>query len=150
MGKLIENSRYITLIGVVALLLSSLGAFGWGAVKAVKAILLIISSYGQAADIVIALVEVIDSLLVATILLIFAANMYELFIADVRLPDWITAHNLHELKTKLSSVIILVMAVKFLEHLVEWKDPYNTLLFGSAIAVVSAILIAFSYFGGQD
>jgi uncharacterized protein (TIGR00645 family) len=150
MGKLIESSRYLTIIGVLALLLSSLGAFGWGAVKAIKALVIIISSYGQNPDIVIALVEVVDSLLVATILLIFAANMYELFIADLNLPDWITAHNLHELKTKLSSVIVLVMAVKFLEHLVEWKDPYNTLLFGLAIAVVSAILIAFTYFGGRD
>jgi uncharacterized membrane protein YqhA len=150
MSKLIESSRYLTIIGVLALLLSSLAAFGWGALKAVRAIVLIISSYGQATDIVIALVEVVDSFLVATILLIFAANMYELFIADVHLPDWITAHNLHELKTKLSSVIILVMAVKFLEHLVEWKDPNGTLLFGIAIAVVSTILIAFSYFGGKD
>jgi uncharacterized membrane protein YqhA len=150
MGKLIENSKYLTLIGVAALLLSALGAFGWGAVRAIKALALIINSYGQSPDIVIALVEVVDSFLIATILLIFAANMYELFIADVHLPDWITAHNLHELKTKLSSVIVLVMAVKFLEHLVEWKDPYNTMLFGIAIAVVSAVLIAFTYFGGKD
>jgi len=98
----------------------------------------------------VALVEVVDGFLVATILFIFAASMYELFIAEINLPDWMLAHNLHELKTKLSSVLILVMAVKFVEHLVEWKDPHSTLLFGIAIAVVSAILIAFSYLGGKD
>ena len=73
--------------------------------------------------------------------------MYELFVGGLNLPDWMLAHNLHELKTKLSNVIILVMAVKFLEHLVEWKNPDESLYFAIAVSVVAATLIAFSYFG---
>jgi uncharacterized membrane protein YqhA len=53
-------------------------------------------------------------------------------------------HGLHDLKARLSSIVILVMAVAFLEHLVEWKDPQGTLLLGAAVALVSAVLIAFS------
>ncbi len=62
---------------------------------------------------------------------------------------WLIFHNLHDLKVKLSGVIILVMAVTFLEHLVEWKDAQATLFFGVAIAIVSASLIAFGYFGQE-
>jgi hypothetical protein len=42
------------------------------------------------------------------------------------------------------------MAVLFLEHLVEWQAPQDTLYYGIAFAVVSAVLIAFSYFGEKE
>ena len=75
---------------------------------------------------------------------------YELFINRLALPGWMLAHNLHELKSKLGGVIILVIVVKFLEHLVEWKDPYDSVLFAIAVPRVSAALIAVGYFGGKD
>jgi uncharacterized membrane protein YqhA len=60
------------------------------------------------------------------------------------------AHNLYELKAKLSSVVVLVMAIKFLEYLAEWKDAQNTLFYGISIAIVAGMLIAFGYFGKKD
>jgi len=60
------------------------------------------------------------------------------------------AHDLYELKTKLSSMIVLVMAVKFLQKLIETKDANELLLSGLATAAVSAVLIAFGYFGKKD
>lgn len=87
---------------------------------------------------------------IATALFIFAVGIYELFIEDPSLPEWFVIRNLHDLKAKLGSVIILVMAVTFLKHLVEWRDPHGTFYFGIAVAVVSASLIAFSHFGGKD
>ena len=58
--------------------------------------------------------------------------------------------NLHDLKAKLGSVTVLVLAVTFLEHLMAWKDPHDTLNFGIAISLISASLIAFSHFGDKD
>ena len=91
-----------------------------------------------------------DSFLIATALLIFAIGLYELFIEDVAMPKWLAVHSLHDLKAKLASVIVLVLAVNFLSHLVEWRDARETLEFGLAVAVVSAALIAFGHFGGKD
>ena len=42
------------------------------------------------------------------------------------------------------------MAIVFLEQLVVWQDPQATLYYGIAVAVVTAALIAFSYFGERD
>ena len=150
MAKLLERSRYLALIGVLALLISALAAFGWGVLKTWSAVELIISSRGQDAIITVELIEVVDAFLVATALLIFSASLYQLFIGEVALPAWMLAHNLHELKAKLSSMIILVMAVKFLEKLVVVKDPGGLLQIGLAIALISAVLIAFGHFGGKD
>ena len=147
MGNLLLKSRYISLLGVLSLLLASVVAFAWGAAKTVKAISVIAASYGQDPYISVALIEVVDSFLIATALFVFAVSMYELFISRVGLPDWMLAHNLPELKEKLGGVIVLVMVVKFLEHLVAWQDATSSLLFALAVAVVSAALIALGYFG---
>ncbi len=148
MKTLLEKSRYLGLIGVIALLVASVAAFGWGAVKTVYAVSAIVTSFGKDPFITVALIEVADSFLIATALFIFSASMYELFVADLDLPNWMLAHNLYELKEKLGGVIILVMVVKFLEHLVEWREPYNSLLFAAAITIVSAALIALNRFNG--
>jgi len=150
MKKLLENIKYISLIGILALLAASIAAFGWGAAKTVKVIAIMVTSYGQNPLVAVSLMQVVDAFLIATILFVFAASMYELFIGDLTLPAWMLAHDLHELKAKLSSVIIVIMAVVFLEHVVEWKDAKAALLFGLAIALVSAALIALSHFGGKD
>jgi uncharacterized membrane protein YqhA len=150
MRRLLEKTGYLTYVGIVSLLLASVAAFGWGAVKTFNAIMLIITSYGKDSYIAVSLIEIVDSFLIAIALQIFSASMYELFVGELSLPDWMLAHNLHELKTKLSSVIVLVMAVKFLEQLVEWKNPNDLLFFAISISVVSAALIAFSYFGKKD
>lgn len=150
MTKLIEKTKYIALVGVFSLLLASIAAFLWGVVKTFNAVLLIITSYGKDVHIVVGLIELVDCFLIATALFVFAVSMYELFISKLDLPSWMLAHNLHELKEKLGGVIILVMVVKFLEHLVEWKASSDVLYFAIAVAIVSAALIALGRFGGKE
>jgi uncharacterized membrane protein YqhA len=150
MSKILVSSRYLAIIGVICLLFGALAAFGWGALKTYYTIMVIIKSAGEAPAITIELIELVDAFLIATALLIFPASLYELFIGEVALPEWMLAHNLHELKTKLSSMVVLVMAVKFLEKLVETKDAVDLLYRGIATALISAVLIAFGYFGTKD
>lgn len=150
MRRVVEKSKYLVLIAVAASLLASLAAFLWGGIKTVKVLINILTSLGGDPAAAIALVELMDTFLIATVLFIFAMGMYELFIGNVSLPEWLVIKNLHDLKVKLSSVIILVMGIIFLEHLVEWHDPQGTLFFGIGVAVVSAALIAFGYFGGKS
>ena len=152
MARLLDKTRYLALIGVVSLLVGALAAFGWAAVKAFDVVKLIIATAAKDSSIPVALIELMDGFLLATALFVFAVSMYELFIGHLNLPDWMLAHNLYELKAKLSGVIILVMAVKFVERLVEWKDPQGTVLFGISVAVVSGTLIALTRFnlGSSD
>ena len=150
MNKFLASTRYLAVIGVVALLVAALAAFGWGVVLTMDAVILIAASLGQAAGITIALVEIVDAFLIATTLLLFSLGIYELVVGDLPLPEWMQIHNLHDLKSKLGGLLVLVMAVKFLEKLAEWKNGQETLFFALAIAVVGAVLIAFSVFGGKD
>lgn len=150
MEKILEKSKNLILIATISSLIASFAAFAWGAFKTVMVILNLFISHGKDPLATIALIELMDIFLIATALFIFSVGMYELFIKDINLPEWLVIHNLHDLKAKLGSVIILVMAVTFLKYLVEWKDPQAILFNGIAIALVSASLIAFSLFGGKD
>jgi len=150
MKRLIKKSKNLFLIAVASSLLASAAGFVWGLIKTLIVIMEFILSYGKDPFGTIALIEVMDIFLLATVLFIFAMGMYELFIESIELPEWLIINNLHDLKVKLSSVIILIMGITFLKHLVEWTDPEGTLFFGIAVAVVSASLIAFGYYGGKD
>ena len=150
MGKILENTKYVAIVGIISLLFSSVIAFLWGGIKTFYLTLEIINSAGNNPKISTEMIEVIDSIIISVALFIFAASLYQLFIGKLNLPSWMLADNLYDLKAKLGSMIILVMAVKFLEHLVEWKDPNGTLYFGIAIAVVSGILVIFIYFSKNN
>ena len=150
MKTILEKSRYLAIIGIVSLLVAALAAFGWGTLKTFHAVILVIESLGTDVAITIEFIEIVDSFLIATAILIFAVSLYELFIGDLDLPEWMLAHNLYELKAKLSSMVVLVMGVKFLQKLVDYKDAGDLLRVGLSIAAVSAVLIAFGYFGKKE
>ena len=150
MKTILEKSRYLALIAVLALLVAALGSFLWGAIKTYHAIALIIVTAGKDKLISLTLIQLVDVFLISIALVIFAISIYELFISEVNLPDWMIAHNLQDLKARLSSLAIMVMAIKFVEYLFEGQDGLETLYLGSAIAIVSAVLIAFNYLGGKE
>ncbi len=143
MKQLLEQSRYLILVCVIASLAAAVAAFLWGVVKTATAIGNLIATSGKDPLAAFSLIELIDAFMIGTALYIFAIALYELFIGDLNLPPWLTVHNLDELKVTLANVIILVMAITFLEHLLQWTSPQDTFLFGLAVAAVAAVLIAF-------
>ena len=138
------------MVGVLSLLFAAITAFVWGILQTVNTIPLVLGSMGADSAIAVEFIKIVDSFLIATAVLIFSVSLYELFIDKLELPEWMLAHNLYELKAKLSSMIVLVMGVKFLEKLLEVKDTNDLLRIGIAIALISAVLIAFVYFGKKD
>jgi len=147
MKTIIEKTRFLNIIAVIALMIATLDAFVLGLIKTYKAIQAIFTTAGRDPLILFYLIQLVDTFLVAIVLYIFAVSIYALFIGKLDLPEWMLAHNLHDLKAKLSSLIILVAAVRFLESLIEGKDALQLLYMGGAVAVVSAALIAFSVLG---
>ncbi len=149
MMPVIEATKFVMIFATVALLSVSIAALLWGVAKAAKVIVLIVSSRGEAPLITLQLIQLIDAFLITIVLYLFAVSIYELFIGELALPAWMLAHNLSELKEKLGGVIVLVMAVRFLEHMVKSPPTIELLYLGLATALVAATLIAFNYFGGK-
>jgi uncharacterized membrane protein YqhA len=148
MKTIIDKSRYLSLFAVFALLLTFALSLFWGIAQAVTAWGKIILSWGQSPDIILSILKLIDAFLVAIVLYILAASIYGLFVNKVEVPSRLVARSLPELKSKLSSMIILVLAVHFVEVIFEeGLTGLEKVWQAIAISLVAVVLIAFSYFG---
>jgi uncharacterized membrane protein YqhA len=94
-------------------------------------------------------VEIVDGYLLATVLLIFALGLYELFISKIEAAEKsesatnvLIIHSLDDLKTRLSKVILMILIVKYFEHAVSmhFESPMDLLYLAGGIALIGLAL----------
>jgi uncharacterized membrane protein YqhA len=149
-GSLIGRSRYVVLIAVVAVLLVSVTLFLLGAVNAFAVTWKAwreTYALGEFAstDLLVEILGVIDVMLRAVVFYIIGVGLYSLFIAPLNLTAALGVESLIDLETKVISVVIVILAVAFLEHFVRWENPADTLQFAAALAIVVASLVVFQW-----
>lgn len=145
MKWLIEKARYMIYVGIAGLLVGSAAAFFVGAEKIVKVWQTALQSHENNNPTLYVLLESLDSFLVAVALIVITVGIYDLFIGKLNVPEWMLVENLDELKTKFGYVLIPIMAVKFVQKLLQWESALDTLYYGVAVAVVAVALTAFNY-----
>ncbi len=151
MNWIIEKSRYLVVIGVFALLVQSLIAFLLGIYKTFELINKVIFSFSTDDFSLVLFLKCLDIFLVATALLVIAISLYELFVVDtLNVPEWMLVKNLNELKAKFGFVIVPIIAVKFLEKMLEAKEAIDVFYLGTGVALVIVSLVFFSYIGGKS
>jgi uncharacterized membrane protein YqhA len=134
----------MVLIAVVSLLVATVATFIWGAAQTVVLIGRFIATPADTA-LIVPIVQLMDEFLLGTVLLIFALGLYELFIENLALPEWLVIDSLKKLKGKLSDVVILLFAIKFLEKFIDSKSAQDTLLLGVAALVGMGGLVLFNF-----
>ncbi len=94
-------------------------------------------------------VEIIDGYLLATVLLIFALGLYELFISRIEPAEQsetassvLIIRSLDDLKTRLAKVILMILIVRYFEHAVsmDFETPMDLLLLATGIALIGLAL----------
>jgi uncharacterized membrane protein YqhA len=150
MRKILESSKYLILIVVIASLVATVLAVVWGIYEMAVVIYNLFAYYKSASSTIVSFVQLMDIFLLVAVLYIFTVAMYELFIGELELPKWLIIHNFDELKTILSNLIVLIGAVSFLKYFLERNDPVSTLLYGVSIGIVSYVLILYRKHGHDD
>lgn len=145
--RFINLSQYVVTLATISVVLVSVTLFVLTAVHSFMVMWRIWSSMGHAIvvtpEFFIDVLEIINGMLKAVIFFIIGIGYFSLFIQRLPICARIGITSLHDLELKVVSVVILIMAVKFLEQFVHWSDPIGTLLFGAALALVTAALLAF-------
>lgn len=148
------NSRLIVLLAVLGSLVASILMFLKGALQTYTAAKVFVTdpfgSHEGHADLAILLISSVDSYLFATVLLIFAMGIYELFISRIdpasrtptSRPNWLAIHSLDDLKGALGKVILMILIVRLFESAVDirYSEPLHLLWLGMAVLGVSAAL----------
>ncbi len=145
MKWLIERSRYLPIVSVFGMLVGAVCALFLGVMKTVKVVQTAFVSYNESEPTLYTLFEALDCFLVATALIVVAISLYELFISGLEVPDWMLVADLTELKAKFTFVIVPVMAVKFVQKILNHENALDTFYYGAAIAVVAFALTAFNF-----
>jgi uncharacterized membrane protein YqhA len=143
-ARLVGGSRFLMLFGIAGLIVGAIEACFWSAVNAYR-VLCALLRREQYASGVVGLLHMLDAFLVAAVLLLVAVGTYGLFIAPIdEVPEALVVRNMSALKSRFASMLVLLMTVTFVEHVLSWSDPWNTLVFGGAIALVSLTLVGYS------
>jgi len=150
MKWLIERSRYLALVAVVGLQVGALAALFVGGKKVVALVQIAFVEQETNSPTLYVLFESLDSFLVAIALIVISVSIYELFIGGLAVPDWMTVKSLAELKAKFGVVLIPVMAVKFVQKLLQSESALDTLYYGLAVAFVSAALTVLSFVSEKE
>ncbi len=146
MRRLIELSRFIVAVPALGSIVGAFILMGIGTWEIVASFLKLLDTEVKVKESVVAILTAIDTLLLATVLLVIGYGLYELFVdANVRLPPWLEIKSLDDLKAKLIGVVVAIIAVVFLGVLVDSTDANDIMLIGIGAGAVVIGLAAFTY-----
>jgi uncharacterized membrane protein YqhA len=148
MKPVLGNARYLVMIAVVGALIAAVCLMVYGFLEGGKLVFSLIEkaevTRKGAKEMALEFIEIIDLFLMETVFYIISVGLYSLFInTDVRLPEWLKIRTLDDLKNKLLSVVIVVLAVVFLGQAVAWDGARDLMGLGIGIAAVIAALTWF-------
>jgi uncharacterized membrane protein YqhA len=145
--RILARSRYLMLIAVFGSFAASVTLLIYGALETLITIghtATVPVSSANSKQLILSCIEVVDLFLLATVFYITALGFYELFIDDrIKVSIWLETHTINDLKTKLTSVLVVVLSVLFLAEVVRWNGGTNILPWGAGIALVIAALTYF-------
>jgi uncharacterized membrane protein YqhA len=128
-----------SIIGAIVLMLI-------GVWEVFTSIIKITNSDAPLKDSVVGILTAVDTLLLATVLLVIGGGLYELFVdSEITLPKWLVTNNLDDLKNKLVGVVVTIIAVVFLGQLVDNQSSMDVLLAGAGSGALILGLAAFVY-----
>ena len=146
MRRLIELSRFVVAVPAIGSILGAFILMVIGTWEIIRSFLALVDPDVDLKESVVAILTAIDTLLLATVLLVIGYGLYELFVdANVSLPPWLEIKSLDDLKAKLIGVVVAIIAVIFLGVLVDSTDANDIMLIGIGAGAVVVGLAAFTY-----
>lgn len=151
------NSRWLIIIPVVISLILALAVLVVTSIDALGIVGETLTYIGAAEDvrsaarieIISEVVAVVDGYLLATIMLIFALGLHELFVSKLQAAEGsefasrlLLIRSLDDLKNRLANVILVILIVKFFQQALNQKytSPFDLLYLAVGVVLIAATL----------
>lgn len=147
LAKTIGRSRLIVIVAVIAVLLAAFSLFLLGALIAIETVAE--AWYGVFAgtmgptDLTVRFLEIVSVMLKAVVFYLIGVGFYSLFISPLNLTIAMGVETLNDLETKIISVVIVIMAVHFLQRFIQHEDTLDLLLIAASLTLVTLALVYF-------
>jgi len=142
MGYLLERLRFVVAAASLLLALTTVATLAWAFALAFEFARELLDGGWRSSLLVANLLEVIDLVLIATVQILVAYGLWELFIGPLAVPEWARVKSLEQLKSSMSELIVLVIAIKFVEKLVQTPRALDVLYSAIGVSVVGLMLVA--------
>lgn len=150
MKFILERSRFMVAIAALSLAALALVATVWGAARGVEFVSVVLRDQGWKEGKNLApLLQTLDIFLVAAVLLVVALGLWDLFVGDLDLPEWLSTEDLSELEASTGDLIVLVLAIKYVERFASGGPSIDLLYEAVAVALLGGTLIAFTTLRGK-
>lgn len=137
------DARFLAIIAVVGLAATTITTLGLAVAKTVALVGKTVSGWRDEL-VIVAVLETMDTYLLAVVQLIVAVGLYELFVGDLRLPAWLEAQSLDDLKKPILDVLVVFVAIKGIERFLVADKPVEGLYSVGAVALLIGAITAFS------
>ncbi|HLS86749.1 MAG TPA: YqhA family protein [Burkholderiales bacterium] len=153
-ARLIGRSRIVVVVAVVAVLLCAFSLFLLGAFLAAEAIWQawggVIGGEEESTEVTIRFLEIVTVMLKAVFFYLIGVGLYSLFISPLNVTVALGVETLNDLETKVISVVIVIMAVHFLERFILGADARETLQHAGALALAVGALVVFKFLAHRE
>ncbi len=145
--RFVRQTRYVVIIPIIGLALAAAVLFVAGGVGLITFLVRNISTYvsGSTAEVlpVFGLLEHVDQFLIGTVLYITALGLYQLFIEELPMRQWLKVDSGEDLEINIVGVIVVVLAIEFLGAVFTGRQGSELSSYGIGIAVTIAALALF-------
>ena len=152
MSRILSGTRYLIVLPVVGLAIAASVFFVFGGIGLIRllsdlSISAISNLSRESVDverglIIFEVVEFVHLFLGGTVLYITAIGLYQLFVHEIKFPNWLKIDSTEELETNLIGVTVVVLAVNFMGAVFVGGSE-DLLEFGAGIALPIAALGVF-------
>ena len=143
MKRVLDRAPLLAVVGVVGLAATSVVTSLWTVAKTGQLVIDLLDGGWRDDASIVQLLVVIEGYLLAVVQVIIAVGLYELFVGDLDVPEWLVARSFDDLKARLVDALVVFVAIKGVERLVATKDPLDALTNTAAVAVLIAALTLF-------
>ena len=127
LARTIGRSRFVVMIAVAAVMMVALSLFLLGAILAALSVWDawkgVFEGRIGSTDLTVEFLEVVSVMLKAVVFYIIGVGLYSLFMAPLNPTVALGVETLNDLESKVISVVIVILAVTFLEHFIRWERP---------------------------
>ena len=145
MKRLVGYSRFLVIIGVIGFAVLSVTTFVWAGAKTVLLIDGLLEGGWRKEYSLVKLLQVVDTFLMAVVQLIVALGLYELFIGEINLPDWLIIHSFDDLKKSVIDVLVVFVSIKGIEVLFSDDSAADNLRSVGAVGILIVALTLFRF-----
>lgn len=146
MNRILGSARYVSVIPSIATILGGLVLMVRSSIEIFRVVIDVAVHQAKIKPTVVHMLTAVDGVLLGTVLLVIGYGLYTLFIDDgLTVPASLQVHDFHDLKAKLTGVVVAIISVVFVGVFVDTNRAADVMESGVGAGALLTGLALFAF-----